>query len=223
MYATSAILAALLHRAASGRGQHIDMALLDVQVAMLANLSSTYFVSGVPPERMGNAHQNIVPYHVFRASDEFLIVAVGNDSQFAKFCEVIGEAQWPMDPRFATNPQRVRHRDLLVGMISERMRSRTARDWLSRLEPSGVPCGPINNLEQVFADPQVRHRRMQVKAPHPAAGEVCMVASPMKFSATPIPHDTPPPTLGQHTVEVLQGILGISAERLAELRARGVV
>jgi len=222
MYATSAILAALLHRATSGRGQRIDMALLDVQVAMLANLSSTFFVSGEPPGRMGNAHQNIVPYHVFRASDEFLIVAVGNDSQFAKFCEVIGAPQWPKDERFATNPQRVRHRDLLVGMIAERMRERTARDWLARLEPSGVPCGPINNLAQVFADPQVVHRGMQVRAPHPAAGEVTMVASPMKFSATPISHDAPPPTLGQHTSEVLEGLLGLSAERVAELKARGV-
>ena len=190
---------------------------------MLANLSSTYFVSGEPPSRMGNAHQNIVPYHVFRARDEFLIVAVGNDSQFAKFCEVIGAADWARDARFATNPERVRHRDLLVGMIAERMRERTAREWLALLEPSGVPCGPINNLAQVFGDPQVIHRRMQVKAPHPAAGEVAMVASPMKFSDTPIPHDSAPPTLGQHTDEVLQGLLGLPAERLAQLRARGVI
>jgi formyl-CoA transferase len=223
MYATNAILAALLHRGTSGRGQHIDMALLDVQVAMLANLSSTYFVSGDPPARMGNAHQNIVPYHVFRASDEFLIVAVGNDSQFAKFCEVIGEPGWPLDPRFSTNPQRVRHRDLLVGMISERMRTRRASEWLALLEPSGVPCGPINNLAQVFADPQVVHRRMQVTVPHPAAGQVRMVASPMKFSETPIPHDAPPPTLGQHTNEILERILGMGRGEIDDLRGRGVL
>ncbi|MFZ3322760.1 MAG: CaiB/BaiF CoA-transferase family protein [Usitatibacter sp.] len=223
MYATSAILAALIHRASSGRGQHIDMALLDVQVAMLANLSSTYFVSGQAPARMGNAHQNIVPYHVFRAADEFLIVAVGNDSQFAKFCEAIGAPEWPADPRFATNPQRVRHRDLLVGMISERLRARRAREWLALLEPSGVPCGPINDLSQVFADPQVLHRGMQVTVPHPAAGEVRMVASPMKFSDTPIAYDAPPPTLGQHTDEILGRVLGMTHEQIEALRASGIL
>jgi len=223
MYATSAILAALIHRAASGRGQHIDMALLDVQVAMLANLSAVYFASDEVPARMGNAHQNIVPYHVFRAADEFLIVAVGNDSQFAKFCEVIGEPGWPADARFATNPQRVRHRDLLVGMISDRMRERPAREWLALLEPSGVPCGPINDLSQVFSDPQVRYRAMQVKVPHPAAGEMRMVASPMKFSDTPIPYDAPPPTLGQHTDEVLGRILGLTRAQIDGLRERGIL
>jgi formyl-CoA transferase len=223
MYATSAILASLLHRANSGRGQHIDMALLDVQVAMLANLSSAYFVSGEAPARMGNAHQNIVPYHVFRASDEFLIVAVGNDSQFVKFCEVIGAPEWPRDSRFATNPQRVRHRDLIVGMIAERMRARTAREWLERLEPSGVPCGPINNLAQVFRDPQVLHRAMQVTAPHPVSGQVNLVASPMKFSVTPIPYDVPPPTLGQHTDEILGRVLGMADEQIRALRSRGIL
>jgi len=222
MYATSAILAALLHRATSGRGQYIDMALLDVQVAMLANLSSAYFASGEVPRRMGNAHQAIVPYHVFRAADEFLVVAVGNDGQFAKFCEVIGEPTWPRDPRFSTNPERVRHRDLLVGLIAERMRARKARDWLSLLEPAGVPCGPINDLAQVFADPQVRHRRTEVTAPHPA-GEVRMVANPMKFSETPIAHDVAPPLLGEHTREVLSGVLGMSEARIDQLRHAGVV
>ena len=222
MYATSAILAALLHRASSGKGQYIDMALLDVQVAMLANLSSAYFASGEAPRRMGNAHQAIVPYHVFRASDEFLVVAVGNDGQFAKFCEVIGEPGWPRDPRFATNPERVRHRDLLVGLIGERMRARKAREWLSLLEPAGVPCGPINDLAQVFEDPQVRHRRMQVSVPHPA-GEVRMVANPIKFSATPIVHDAPPPLLGEHTREVLAGILGMAEADIERLHREGIV
>src|SRR5688500_7070386 len=174
MYATSAILAALIEREESGLGQHIDMALLDVQVAMLANLSSSFFVSGNAPGRMGNAHQNIVPYHVFRASDAFLIVAVGNDGQFASFCRVLGVPEWASDPRFSTNPQRVGHRDLLVGMIEERLAARTAREWLALLEPAGVPCGPINDLSQVFEDAQVRHRGMQVRARHPAAGEVSM-------------------------------------------------
>src|SRR5688572_19800934 len=149
MYATSAILAALIERGTSGRGQHIDMALLDVQVAMLANLSSSYFVSGEVPGRMGNAHMNIVPYHVFRAADDFLIVAVGNDGQFRRFCEVIGAPEWPDDPRFASNAKRVGHRDLLVGMITDKLAARGAREWLALLEPAGVPCGPINDLSQV--------------------------------------------------------------------------
>jgi formyl-CoA transferase len=223
MYATSAILGALLHRERSSAGQYIDMALLDVEVAMLANLSSSFFVSGVPPGRMGNAHLNIVPYHVFRAADEFLIVAVGNDSQFASFCRVIGAPEWAQDARFATNPQRVRHRDLIVGMISERLRAKPAREWLAALEPAGVPCGPINDLAQVFSDPQVRHRGMEVRAPHPDAGEVRMVANPIKYSATPITHDAAPPTLGQHTDEVLGAVLGMDRARLEALRIQGVI
>jgi crotonobetainyl-CoA:carnitine CoA-transferase CaiB-like acyl-CoA transferase len=172
---------------------------------------------------MGNAHQTIVPYHVFRAADEFLIVAVGNDSQFAKFCEVLGPSEWARDPRFATNPQRVRHRDLLVGMIAERMRTRPAREWLAALEPSGVPCGPINDLQQVFDDPQVRHRRMEVRAPHPAAGEVRMVANPIKFSATPVTHEIPPPLLGEHTDEVLATVLGMEEGEIGRLRKEGLI
>ena len=223
MYATTAILAALLERGRSGQGQHIDMALLDVQVAMLANLSSSYFVSGDPPRRMGNAHQNIVPYHVFRAADEFLVVAVGNDGQFAAFCSVLGVPEWSADARFSTNPERVRHRDLLVGLISQRLAGRPAREWLVALEASGVPCGPINDLGQVFADPQVVHRGMRVKAPHPVAGEVTMVANPMKFSATPITHDRGPPLLGEHTEEVLRTVLGVDRTRFEALRAAGAV
>jgi len=223
MYATSAILAALFERTKSGQGQRIDMALLDVQVAMLANLSSNYFVSRTAPGRMGNAHQNIVPYHVFKAADEFLIVAVGNDGQFAKFCEVLERPEWARDPRFATNPQRVGHRELMVHMITERLATRPAREWLARLEPAGVPCGPINDLEQVFADPQVLHRRMAVKAPHPKAGEVTMVANPIKFSATPIAHDRAPPLLGEHTHEVLQSVLGLGEADLRALREKQVI
>ena len=223
MYATSAILAALIGRERSGRGQHIDMALLDVQVAMLANLSSSYFVSGKAPGRMGNAHMNIVPYHVFRAADGFLIVAVGNDGQFARFCEVLGVPEWARDPRFADNPARVHHRDLLVGMITERLQAKRAREWLALLEPAGVPCGPINDLDQVFADPQVLHRGLQVRAPHAAAGEVAMVRNPIRFSATPIAHDRAPPRLGEHTDEVLRDVLGMDEAALMILRKDGVV
>jgi len=223
MYATSAILAALLAREKSGRGQAIDMALLDVQVAMLANLSAAYFASGEVPRRMGNAHQAIVPYHVFRAADDFLIVAVGNDSQFAKFCDIVGAPQWAADTRFATNPARVRHRELLVSMISERLATRPARDWLAALEPAGVPCGPINDLAQVFADPQVRHRGMEVRVPHPAAGELSLVASPMRLLGTPIRHDRGPPLLGEHTAEILRTVLGMPEAEIAGLRERGIV
>ncbi len=223
MYATSAILAALFARERSGRGQAIDMALLDVQVAMLANLSAAYFASGEVPRRMGNAHQAIVPYHVFRAADDFLIVAVGNDSQFAKFCEVLGTPQWASDARFATNPARVRNRDLLVGLIGERLSTRPAREWLAALEPAGVPCGPINDLAQVFDDPHVRHRGMEVRVPHPAAGEVRLVASPMRLLGTPIRHDRGPPLVGEHTAEVLSAILGMTGAEIARLRDRGAL
>jgi len=223
MYATSGILAALFHCQRTGQGQYLDMALLDAQVAMLANLSSSFFVSGQAPKRMGNAHQNIVPYHVFRAADGFLIVAVGNDTQFASFCAVIDRREWPADPRFASNAQRVRHRELLVGLIEERLRERPAREWLAALEPAGVPCGPINDLSQVFDDPQVRHRGMKVRVPHPAAGEVSVVANPMKFSATPIAHDTAPPLLGQHTREVMEGMLGLDGARIDALKKQGVL
>ncbi len=223
MYATSAILAALLHRAKSGKGQRIDLALLDAQVAMLANLTAAYFASGVAPGRMGNAHQAIVPYHVFRARDEFLIVAVGNDSQFARFCEVIGAPEWAKDERFATNPARVAQRERMVGMISERLAGRDAREWLAALERAGVPCGPINDLAQVFSDPQVRHRGMEVRAPHPKAGTVRMVASPMRFSQTPIAYDRAPPLLGEHTEAVLRSVLGMAQADIARLRGQGVI
>jgi formyl-CoA transferase len=223
MYAVSAILAALFHRGRTGEGQRIDMALLDVQVAMLANLSSAYLCSGEIPQRMGNAHQAIVPYHVFHAADAFLIVAVGNDAQFARFCEVIGEPGLASDARFASNPERVRHRAQLVDLIAERLRLRPAHEWLAALERAGVPCGPINDLAQVFADPQVRHRGMEVRAPHRLAGEVRMVANPIKFSATPVPHDRAPPLLGEHTEEVLRDLLAIDDIRIAALRERGVL
>jgi crotonobetainyl-CoA:carnitine CoA-transferase CaiB-like acyl-CoA transferase len=190
---------------------------------MLANLSSSYFVSGKAPGRMGNAHMNIVPYHVFRASDAFLIVAVGNDGQFAAFSRVLGAPEWASDPRFSTNPQRVGHRELLVGMIAERLGRQPAAHWLAGLEAAGVPCGPINDLDQVFADPQVLHRGMRVTAPHAAAGEVAMVANPMKFSGTPIAHGRAPPLLGEHTEEVLAAVLGLGAEEIAALREAGAI
>jgi len=223
MYATSAIVAALFHRQRTGEGQHIDIALLDAQVAMLANLSAAYLASGRVPGRMGNAHQAIVPYQVFRASDAFLIVAVGNDAQFARFCEVAGLDSLPADPRYATNPGRVAHRDELVAIIAARLATRPAGEWLAALEVAQVPCGPINDLAQVFDDPQVLHRGMVAKLSHPVAGEVKVVANPVRFSATPARSESAPPLLGQHTMDVLEGLLGLGPGELEDLRMRRVI
>ena len=222
MYATTAILAALRHRDATGQGQAIDMALLDTQVAMLANLGANYLVTGVAPQRAGNAHQNIVPYQVFEAADGHMILAVGNDGQFAKFCEVAGRPELATDPRFARNADRVRHRAVLVPMLAELMRQRPKAQWLGALEAAKVPCGPINDLAEVFADPQVQARGMTVELPHPLAERVKLVASPMKLSATPVQYRRPPPLLGEHTDEVLLEA-GLCADEVAALRAAGAL
>ncbi len=221
MYAATSILAALRHRDLTGQGQAIDMALLDTQVAMLANLGANYLATGVAPQRAGNAHQNIVPYQVFEVADGHMILAVGNDTQFAKYCEVAGRPELAREPRFARNADRVRHRAVLVPMLAEVMRTRTRADWLSALEAAKVPCGPINDLADVFADPQVQARGMTVEMPHPLADRVRLVASPMKFSATPVQYRRPPPLLGEHTDEVLAEA-GLTAEERAALRAAGV-
>ena len=223
MYATNAILGALFHRERTGEGQYIDIALLDVQVAMLANLGAACLASGRVPGRMGNAHQAIVPYQVFRASDAFLIVAVGNDGQYARFCDLIGLAELATDPRYATNPARVANRDELVATIAARIATRPAAEWLAVLEAGQVPCGPINDLAQVFADPQVLHRGMVSRIPHPVAGELQLVANPVRFSATPARSQQAPPLLGEHTGEILGTLLGLSAGELDGLRERKVI
>jgi crotonobetainyl-CoA:carnitine CoA-transferase CaiB-like acyl-CoA transferase len=171
---------------------------------MLANLGANYLTTGIAPQRMGNAHQNIVPYQVFEVADGHMILAVGNDSQFAKFCEVAGASHIAQDPRFARNAERVRHRATLVPMLAALMKARTRGDWLAALEAAKVPSGPINDLADVFADPHVQAREMTVRLPHPLAGELNLVASPMKFSATPVQYRRPPPLLGEHTAEVLR-------------------
>ena len=204
MYACTAILAALRHRDLTGVGQAIDMALLDTQVAMLANLGANYLTTGIAPQRMGNAHQNIVPYQVFEVADGHMILAVGNDSQFVKFCGVAGAPHIAQDRRFGRNAERVRHRAVLVPMLAALMKARTRSDWLAALEAAKVPSGPINDLADVFKDPQVQAREMTVRFPHPLAGQVDLVASPMKFSATPVQYRRPPPLLGEHTAEVLR-------------------
>lgn len=221
MYSTVAILAALAHRSRTGEGQYIDMALLDVQVGMIANMNMNYLVSGRAPKRMGNAHANIVPYQVFDAADGQFVVAVGNDGQFAKFCEAAGQT-FHRDPRFIRNEDRVRNREVLIPLLSAVMKQRTVAEWIAAFEPLGIPVGGINNLAQVFDHPQVRAREMQIELPHPQAGTVPMVANPIKMSATPIQYEAAPPLLGQHTRDVLMDA-GLTASEIDELRHSGIV
>ncbi|SAI70517.1 acyl-CoA transferase [Bordetella ansorpii] len=217
MYSTVGILAALHERARSGLGQHLDMALLDCQVAMMANQNLNFMTSGKAPRRAGNAHQNLVPYQVFAARDGHLIVAVGNDSQFRNYSRVIGLPELSADPRYATNPQRVQNRDTLVPLLAERMATGERDRWLAELEAAGVPAGPINTLDQVYQDPQVLARNMRLELPHPTAGKVPMAASPLKFSGSPVQYRHAPPMLGQHTRQVLQERLGLSEDDIQAL------
>jgi len=221
LYATIAILAALAHRDRTGEGQYIDMALLDVQVAMIANMNMNYLVSGKVPGRQGNAHANVVPYQVFTAADGQLVLAIGNDGQFAKFCELAGSAL-AREPRFQKNADRVRNREQLIPLLRDVLRHKTVAQWVGLLQPIGVPVAPINDLAQVFEHPQVLDRGMKIELPHPLAGTVPLVANPIKFSATPVRYERAPPTLGQHTREVLQG-LGVDEEQFRQLQAKGVV
>jgi crotonobetainyl-CoA:carnitine CoA-transferase CaiB-like acyl-CoA transferase len=223
MYATTAILAALAWRDRSGRGQHVDLALLDVQVAMLANQAAGYLASGRAPGRLGNAHPSIVPYQAFAARDGHLVLAVGNDGQFERFCAVAGRPELAADARFASNAARVRHRAALVALLAPILAARSVNDWTAALGEAGVPCGPILDVAQVFEQPQIEHRGMRVEAPHPVCGTVPMVASPIRLSATPVAHDVPPPTLGQHTREVLEELAGLDGAEIDELRRQGVV
>ncbi len=223
MYATVAVLAALTHRDRTGEGQHIDMALLDTQVAMLANVGSNYLNSGKPPRRWGNAHANIVPYQTFACLDGHIIVATGNDGQYQKFVEAGGRPELAGDPRFATNPLRVQNRDLLVPLLAEMVRTKPRDAWIALLEEKGVPCGPINDVGEVFANEQVQARAMAIDLPHPSAGQVKLVRNPIRMSATPATSGMAPPLLGQHTTEVLRDVLGRSEEEIAALRERGIV
>ena len=229
MYATVGILAALRHAERTGEGQHLDMALLDTQVAMLANLGANYLVSDQAPGRMGNAHQNIVPYQVFEVAPradggkDFIILAVGNDGQYAKFCEVAGRPDLASEPRFVKNADRVRHRAELVPLLEAVMKTRPKADWLSALEAAKVPCGAINSLDEVFSDPQVQARGMVTHWQHPLRADLPLVSSPIKLEKTPVRTDRPPPMLGQHTDEVLGELLGVDAARLATLRDRQVI
>lgn len=223
MYATVAVLAALTHRDRTGEGQHIDMALLDTQVAMLANMGSNYLNSGKPPKRWGNAHANIVPYQTFACADGHIIVATGNDGQYQKFVEAGGRPELGSDPRFATNPLRVQNRDTLVPILAGMVKEKKRDEWISLLESVGVPCGPINDIGDVFANEQVQARQVAIELPHPTAGTVKLVRNPIRMSATPATSDQAPPLLGQHTVEVLHDVLGLGEAEIAALRAKGIV
>lgn len=223
LYSTVAILAALAHRQHDGGGQHIDMALLDVQVACLANQAMNYLTTGVAPQRLGNAHPNIVPYQDFPTADGDFILTVGNDSQFRKFTEVAGRPELGGDPRFATNKLRVANRAELVPLIRQLTVFKTTAEWVAQLEAVGVPCGPINDLAQVFADPQVRARGLAMQLPHALAGLVPQVASPIRLSETPVEYRNAPPLLGEHTQQVLEQVLGLDAVVVEGLRRSGVL
>lgn len=223
LYATIGILSALRHRDATGEGQHIDLALLDVQTAVLANQAMNYLTTGVAPGRLGNAHPNIVPYEAFPSADGYLILAVGNDSQFKSFCEVAGLNDLPADTRYATNRSRVANRETLVPMIRRAMVTKTTDEWIGVLEKANVPCGPINTLDRVFDNPQVQHRGMIRYLDHPVAGKVPTVANPIKFSKTPISGETAAPMLGQHSDEILRKVADLSDEQIEKLRSAGII
>lgn len=223
LFACSSILAALYYREKTGLGQYIDISLLDSVVAWLANVGSNYLISGELPKRYGNAHPNIVPYEPFQAKDGvWIALGVGNDRQWRDFCRLAGLEHLADDPRFATNPQRVIHRKELIPIIAEKMKERTSDEWLEELDKLKIPCGPINTLDRVFSDPQVQARGMVAEVPHPKAGKVKLVASPMKFSLTPCIVERHPPLLGEHTEEVLKE-LGYSDDEIKSLREKGVI
>lgn len=217
MYSTVAILAALNERHTSGLGQYIDMALLDCQVAMLANQNLNYMTTGQAPKRAGNAHQNLVPYQVFEVEDGHLILAVGNDTQFAAFCRLINMPELAEDDRYRKNPARVVNRESLIPLLATVMKTRKRDDWLAALEANNIPGGPINTIDQVYADPQVLARQMKLELPHPVAGTTPLSASPMRFSDTPVQYRGAPPTLGQHSVEILRDELGWDEAQIAQL------
>jgi crotonobetainyl-CoA:carnitine CoA-transferase CaiB-like acyl-CoA transferase len=223
LYAATSVLAALAERARSGLGQHIDIALFDVQIATLANQIMSYLTSGEQPPRLGNAHPSIVPYQVFPAQDGHVILAIGNDEQFKRFAELAGAPELARDARFATNPARVTNRAVLIPLLEALMRARPAQGWISALEEIGVPCGPINQFADLETHEQVRARGIFKTLAHPAAGSMRSVASPMRFSRTQVEDERAPPLLGADTRAVLGGMLGLSGEALDRLRQAGVV
>ncbi|MEC9404796.1 MAG: CaiB/BaiF CoA-transferase family protein, partial [Pseudomonadota bacterium] len=223
MYATVSILAALNHRNSTGEGQSIDISLLDAQVSWLINQGVAYLTSGKVPGRLGNGHPTIVPYETFPASDQSFILAVGNDSQFGKFCKVAGAPELAADPRYARHADRVRNRAELVPKIRRLTIEKAAAEWIAELEAEGVPCGPVNDLEQVFADPQVLARQMRITLPHPLGGEVDLIGSPINLEKTPVAYRSAPPLVGADTADVLTRLLGLGADTLSDLAGRGIL
>jgi len=223
MYSTVGILAALQERHTSGLGQYIDMALLDTQVAWLANQNANYLIGGQVPQCIGNEHPNVMPYQTFRTLDGNMIIATGNDGQYQRLCEAAGLPEAATDPRFATNALRIANRAECTATLAAAMKTKTTAEWITLLETVGVPCGPINRLDEVYADPQVQHRGMKIDVPHPLAGSVPLTANPIKYSRTPLSYDRPPPLVGEHAEEVLRGLLGRSADEIAMLKANKIV
>jgi crotonobetainyl-CoA:carnitine CoA-transferase CaiB-like acyl-CoA transferase len=225
MYASSAILAALHSRTQTGEGQYIDLALLDTQVAWLTYEGLNYLTSGEVPKRRGNEHPNIVPYKTMPCTDGYVILAVGNDGQFRRFCEFAGRPELADDPRFATNANRVRNREELYPILDDLTRRKSQQEWVDGLSALGVPSGPVNTLDQVFADPQVRHREMQVQMPYDGSqgGKVDLIGNPIKYSGTPVTYRRPPPKMGEHTEPVLEEALGLDATEIRRLREQGVI
>jgi len=223
MYASVAICAAIAHRAVTGQGQWIDVSLLDSCVALLANQAMNFFATGESPSSLGNAHPNIVPYQTFKTADGAIILACGNDNLFKKFCELAECTHLAQDPQYATNGERVKNREELTRLLNLVFLKHTTKEWVKLLDEGGVANGPINKIEEVFQEPQVQARGMQIELPHAVAGKVTLVASPMKFSETPIKHEMPPPALGQHTDEILSQLLKKSSDEITELKGAGII
>lgn len=223
IYSSFAVMTALAEREKSGVGQHIDMSLLDTTIATISHINMNYLIGGIIPKRMGTGHPSIVPYQMFQAKDGPMVVAVGNDGQFAKLCALLGFSQLAQDPRFLTNPLRVKHRDALIPQLEAAFATKTAAEWIASLTQLGVPCGPLNNIQQVFDDPHVQSRGMQVQIPHPRAGSVPALANPARLAQTPPSYERPAPLLGEHTREILSSVLGLSEADITQLAAQKVI
>jgi crotonobetainyl-CoA:carnitine CoA-transferase CaiB-like acyl-CoA transferase len=223
LYSTIAILGALTHRERTGDGQHLDMALLDCATSILANQALTYFNTGIAPVRVGNRHPSVVPYQPFQTSDGHLIIAVGNDGQFERLCGVLGMPEVAADERYAKGSGRIKAQPELAAMIAPLVLEKTTEEWLEIFNGVSVPCGPINNVEDVFNDPQIAHREMRISQPHSKAGSVDLLGSPLNFSATPVEYQGGPPVMGEHTSDVLRDILELDDEQIAKLQTDGIV